>query len=156
MENSSSDKTPMPATIQLNADFSGKLVDQKSYRAIIGSLFYLTATRPDIMYSTYLCARFQSDPKKSNPIVAKRILRYLKGRPNLGLWYSKDSAFELFSLIDSNHVGCKLNRKSTSSACQFLGDKLVSWSLKKQKCLSLSTAQAEYVITGSCFSRSCV
>ncbi|KAJ9543974.1 LOW QUALITY PROTEIN: hypothetical protein OSB04_023681 [Centaurea solstitialis] len=83
----------------------------------------------------------------------KRILRYLKGTPDFGLWYPKDSGFELIAYTNSDHVGCKLNRKSTSGACQFLGDKLVSWSSRKQKCVSLSTAEAEYVAGACCCSQ---
>ncbi|KAJ9562186.1 LOW QUALITY PROTEIN: hypothetical protein OSB04_007346 [Centaurea solstitialis] len=141
---SNSAATPMPRNFQLTADTSGKPVDQKTYRAIIGSLLYLTASRPDIVFSTGVCARFQCDPRDSHLSAVKRILRYLKGTPDFGLWYPKDSGFELIAYTNSDHAGCKLNRKSTSGACQFLGDKLVSWSSRKQNCVSLSTAEAEY------------
>ncbi|KAJ9557260.1 hypothetical protein OSB04_011874 [Centaurea solstitialis] len=121
---SNSAATPMPKNFQLNADFSGKLVDQKNYRSIIGSLLYLTASRPDIVFSTGVCARFQCDPRESHLFAVKRILRYLKGIPDYGLWYPKDYGFELIVYTDSDHAGCKLNRKRTSGACQFLEDKL--------------------------------
>ncbi|KAJ9544937.1 hypothetical protein OSB04_024644 [Centaurea solstitialis] len=147
---SNSVATPMPRNFQLNADSSGKPVDQKTYRAIIGSLLYLTASRPDIVFSTGVCARFQCDPRDSHLSAVKRILRYLKGTPD---WYPKDSGFELIAYTDSDHAGCKLNRKSTSGACQFLGDKLVSWSSRKQNCVSLSTAEAEYVAAAACCSQ---
>ncbi|KAJ9544292.1 hypothetical protein OSB04_023999 [Centaurea solstitialis] len=150
---SNSAATPMPRNFQLNADTSGKPVDQKTYRAIIGSLLYLTASRPDIVFSTGVCARFQCDPRDSHLSAVKRILRYLKGTPDFGLWYPKDSGFELIAYTDSDHAGCKLNRKSTSGACQFLGDKLVSWSFRKQNCVSLSTAEAEYVAAACCCSQ---
>ncbi|KAJ9539063.1 hypothetical protein OSB04_031796 [Centaurea solstitialis] len=150
---SNSAATPMPRNFQLNADTSGKPVDQKTYRAIIGSLLYLTASRPDIVFSTGVCARFQCDPHDSHLSAVKRILRYLKGTPDFGLWYPKDSGFELIAYTDSDHAGCKLNRKSTSGACQFLGDKLVSWSSRKQNCVSLSTAEAEYVAAACCCSQ---
>ncbi|KAJ9544793.1 hypothetical protein OSB04_024500 [Centaurea solstitialis] len=150
---SNSAATPMPRNFQLNADSSGKPVDQKTYRAIIGSLLYLTASRPDIVFSTGVCARFQCDPRDSHLSAVKRILRYLKGTPDFGLWYLKDSGFELIAYTDSDHAGCKLNRKSTSGACQFLGDKLVSWSSRKQNCVSLSTAEAEYVAAACCCSQ---
>ncbi|KAJ9556414.1 hypothetical protein OSB04_011028 [Centaurea solstitialis] len=150
---SNSAATPMPRNFQLNADTSGKPVDQKTYRAIIGSLLYLTASRPDIVFSTGVCARFQCDPRDSHLSAVKRILRYLKGTPDFGLWYPKDSGFELIAYTDSDHAGCKLNRKSTSGACQFLGDKLVSWSSRKQNCVSLSTAEAEYVAAACCCSQ---
>ncbi|KAJ9561267.1 hypothetical protein OSB04_006427 [Centaurea solstitialis] len=145
--------TPMSTSFQLDADLSGNPVDQKVYRAIIGSLFYLTASRPDIMFATCVCARFQCDPRESHLGAVKRILKYLKGTPNFGLWYPKDSGFELTAFTDSDHAGCKLNRKSTSGACQFLGDKLVSWSSRKQNCVSLSTAEAEYVAAACCCSQ---
>ncbi|KAJ9545622.1 hypothetical protein OSB04_025329 [Centaurea solstitialis] len=145
--------TPMSTSFQLDADLSGNPVDQKVYRAIIGSLLYLTASRPDIMFATCVCARFQCDPRESHLGAVKRILKYLKGTPNFGLWYPKDSGFELTAFTDSDHAGCKLNRKSTSGACQFLGDKLVSWSSRKQNCVSLSTAEAEYVAAACCCSQ---
>ncbi|KAJ9541607.1 hypothetical protein OSB04_028113 [Centaurea solstitialis] len=150
---SNSAATPMPKNFQLSADTSGKPVDQKTYRAIIGSLLYLTSSRPDIVFSTGVCARFQCDPRDSHLSAVKRILRYLKGTPDFGLWYPKDSGFELIAYTDSDHAGCKLNRKSTSGACQFLGDKLVSWSSRKQTCVSLSTAEAEYVAAACCCSQ---
>ncbi|KAJ9557228.1 hypothetical protein OSB04_011842 [Centaurea solstitialis] len=145
--------TPMSTSFQLDADLSGNPVDQKVYRAIIGSLLYLTASRPDIMFATCVCARFQCDSRESHLGAVKRILKYLKGTPNFGLWYPKDSSFELTTFTDSDHAGCKLNRKSTSGACQFLGDKLVSWSSRKQNCVSLSTAEAEYVAAACCCSQ---
>ncbi|KAJ9544640.1 hypothetical protein OSB04_024347 [Centaurea solstitialis] len=132
---------------------AGKSVDQKIYRSMIGSLLYLTATRPDIMFATCFCARFQANPKESHLAAVKRILRYLKGTPEMGLWYPKDSSFELISFTDSDYGGCKLDRKSTSGSCQFLGDKLVSWTSKKQNCVSTSTAEEEYVAGASCCSQ---
>ncbi|KAJ9556411.1 hypothetical protein OSB04_011025 [Centaurea solstitialis] len=150
---SNSAATPMPRNFHLNADSSGKPVDQKTYRAIIGSLLYLTASRPDIVFSMGVCARFQCDPRDYHLSAAKRILRYLKGTPDFGLWYPKDSGFELIAYTDSDHAGCKLIRKSTSGACQFLGDKLVSWSSRKQNCVSLSTAETEYVAAACCCSQ---
>jgi hypothetical protein len=83
----------------------------------------------------------------------KRIFRYLKGSPNLGLWYPKDSGFDLIGYSDSDFAGCKIDRKSTSGACQLLGNRLVSWSSKKQHSVSISTAEAEYVAAGSCCSQ---
>ncbi|KAJ9542229.1 hypothetical protein OSB04_028735 [Centaurea solstitialis] len=121
---SNSAATPMPKNFQLNADSSGKPVDQKNYQAIIGSLLYLTASRPDIVFSTGVCTRFQCDPRESHLSAIKRILRYLKGTLDFGLWYPKDSGFELIANTDSDHAGCKLNRKSTSGACRSSG---TSW-----------------------------
>ncbi|KAI3681450.1 hypothetical protein L6452_36246 [Arctium lappa] len=120
-------KTPMATGTLLDADLYGKSVYQKVYRSMIGSLLYLTASRPDIMFATCFCARYQANPKESHLFAVKRILRYLKG--------------------------CKMDRKSTSGSCQFLGDKLVSWTSKKQNCVSTSTAEAEYVAAASCCSQ---
>jgi hypothetical protein len=143
-------KTPMSTADKLDKDQSGKSVCQTTYRGMIGSLLYLTASRPDIMFSTCLCARYQSEPKESHLKAVKRIFRYLKGTPNLGLWYPKDSGFDLIGYTDADYAGCKLDRKSTSGGCQLLGGKLVSWSSKKQNSVATSTAEAEYVAAGSC------
>ncbi|KAJ9566813.1 hypothetical protein OSB04_002779 [Centaurea solstitialis] len=153
MDTSSVAKTPMASGTLIGADPKGKPVDQKTYRAIIGSLLYLTASRPDIMFATCFCARFQANPKESHMMAVKRILRYLKGTPNRGLWYPKESGFELVAFSDADHGGCQLDRKSTSGHVQFLGDKLVSWGSKKQHCVSTSTAEAEYVAAASCCSQ---
>jgi hypothetical protein len=150
LEDSAPAKTPMPTATKLDEDKSGKSVDITSYRGMIGSLLYLTASRPDIMFSTCLCARFQANPKESHLIAVKRIFRYLKGTPNLGIWYPKDTGFELVGYTDSDFAGCKIDRKSTSGSCQFLGKRLVSWYSKKQHSVSTSTAEAEYIAAGSC------
>ncbi|KAJ9545020.1 hypothetical protein OSB04_024727 [Centaurea solstitialis] len=143
-------KTPMAPPLSLDKDSKGKPVDVTLYRGMIGSLLYLTASRPDIMYSTCLCARYQAEPKESHLTAVKRIFRYLKGTPNLGLWYSKDSGFDLTAYSDSDFAGCKIDRKSTTGGCHLLGGKLVSWTSKKQNSVSTSTAEAEYVAAGIC------
>ena len=102
------------------------------------------------MYPGCLCACYQADPKESHLTALKRIFRYLKGTPNLGLWYPKDSGFDLIAYSDSDFAGCKLDRKSTTGGCQLLGGMLISWTSKKQNSVSTSTAEAEYVATGSC------
>jgi len=107
-------------------------------------------SRPDIIQSTCLCVRYQSDPKESHLTAVKLIFRYLKGTPNLGLWNPKDAGFELIDYSDSDFTGCKLDRKSTTGGCQLLGGKLVSWTSKKQNSVSISTAEVEYVVAGSC------
>ncbi|XP_071697393.1 secreted RxLR effector protein 161-like [Rutidosis leptorrhynchoides] len=140
----------MSVSEKLSKDESGKSTCQKSYRRMIGSLLYLTASRPDIMFATCLCARYQAGPKESHYKAVKRIFRYLKGTPNLGLWYPKGSGFELIGYIDADYAGCKIDRKSTSGGCQLLGGKLVSWSSKKQNSVATSTAEAEYVVVGGC------
>ena len=150
MDSVSSMKTPMSAPLRIDADLKGKLVDQALYRGIIGSLMYLTASRPDIMFSVCFLARFQAAPKESHLTTVKRILRYLKGCPDLGLWYPKDSGLELIGYSDSDHEGCKIDRKSTTGGAHFLGGKLVSWTSKKQQGVSTSTTEAEYIAAGSC------
>ncbi|GKA00408.1 retrovirus-related pol polyprotein from transposon TNT 1-94 [Tanacetum coccineum] len=142
--------TPM-ATKHLDADLSGTPVDQTKYRSMVGALMYLTASRPDIVHATCYCARYQAKPTKKHLTMVKRIFRYLKYTINMGLWYPKDTSFELTAFSDSDHAGCLDSRKSISSGIQFLGgDKLVSWSSKKQDCTSMSSAEAEYVSLSAC------
>nr|GEY24975.1 uncharacterized mitochondrial protein AtMg00810-like [Tanacetum cinerariifolium] len=102
------------------------------------------------MFATCICARYQANPNEHHVSAVKRIFRYLKGTINLGLWYSKDSGFDLTAYSDADHAGCHLDRKSTSGSVQFLGDKLVCWSSKKQNCVSISTAELEYVAVSGC------
>ncbi|GJT53646.1 retrovirus-related pol polyprotein from transposon TNT 1-94 [Tanacetum coccineum] len=114
-------KCPMLPPNNLGPDESGVFVNETLFRGTIRSLMYLTASRPDIQFSTCLCARYQANPKKSHLVAVKRIFRYLKGTPNLGLWYPKGSGFDLKASSDSDYVGCNLDRKSTSGGCQILG-----------------------------------
>ncbi|GJS11772.1 retrovirus-related pol polyprotein from transposon TNT 1-94 [Tanacetum coccineum] len=137
--------TPM-ATKHLDADVSGTPIDQMKYHSMVGALMYLTASRPDIVHATCYCARYQSRLTEKHLSAVKRIFRYLKNTINMGLWYPKDTGFELTDFLDSDHASCLDSRKSTSGGIQFLGgDKLVSWSSKKQDCTSMSIAKAEYV-----------
>ena len=107
------------------------MVDQTLYRSMIGSLLYLTASRPDIMFSVCMCARFQANPKEAHLIAIKRILRYLKHTPSIGLWYSKGARFELVGYSDSDYTSCKVDKKSTSRGCNFL-DHLCLGSLRSK------------------------
>nr|GEW36616.1 hypothetical protein [Tanacetum cinerariifolium] len=142
--------TPM-STKHLDADLSGTPVDQTNYRSMVGALMYLTASRPDIMHATCYCARYQEKPTEKHLTAVKRIFRYLKDTIHMGLWYPKDTGFKLTAFSDSYHAGCLDSRKSTSGGIQFLGgDKLVSWSSKKQDCTSMSFAEAEYVSLSAC------
>ncbi|GKB91708.1 hypothetical protein Tco_0963980 [Tanacetum coccineum] len=125
-------------------------VDVHLYRSMIGSLMYLTASRPDIMFVVCACARFQVTPKVSHLHAVKRIFRYLKGQPKLGLWYPRDSPFNLEAFSDSDYVGASLDRKSTTGGCQFLGKRLISWQCKKQTIVANSTTEAEYVAAANC------
>ena len=143
-------KIPMPTNGHLCTDENGIDFDHKVYRSMIGSLLYLCASRPDIMLSVCMCARFQATPKESHHKAVKHILRYLAHTPTLGLWYPKGSAFDLVGYSDSDYAGDRVDRKSTSGTCHFLGRSLVCWSSKKQNCVSLSTAEAEYIAAGSC------
>ncbi|GJR65566.1 hypothetical protein Tco_0011631 [Tanacetum coccineum] len=106
---------------------------------------YLTSSRPNIMFDVCACARFQVTPKVSHLHAVKRIFRYLKGQPKLGLWYPKDSPFDLEDYTDSDYVGASLDRKSTTGGCRFLGSRLISWQCKKQTMVANSTTEAEYV-----------
>ncbi|GJV14100.1 hypothetical protein Tco_1359423 [Tanacetum coccineum] len=139
------------ATKHLDDDLSGTLVDQTKCRSMIEALMYLTTSRPDIVHATCYCARYQAKPTKKYLTAVKRIFRYLKDSINMGLWYPKDTDFELTAFSDSDHAGCLDSRKSTSGGIQFLGgDKLVSWSSKKQDCTSMSSAEVkiEYQLAG--------
>jgi hypothetical protein len=142
--------TPMPTNRHLDLNEKGKAVDTKVYHSMIGSLLYLCASRPDIILSVCMCSIFQANPKECHLMAVKRILRYLVHTPNLGLWYPKGSKFDLPGYSDSDYTGCKVDQKSTSRTYQFLGRSLVSWSSKKQNCIALSTAEAEYVAAGAC------
>jgi hypothetical protein len=150
MKDAKPTKTPMGTNGHVDLNKGGKFVDQKAYRSMIGSLLYLCASRPDIMLSVCMCARYQSNPKECHLVVIKRILRYLVSTPCFGIWYPKGSTFDLIGYSDSNYAGCKVDRKSTSGTCQFLGRSLVSWSSKKQTFVALSTVEAEYVAAGQC------
>ncbi|GJX02062.1 hypothetical protein Tco_0185975 [Tanacetum coccineum] len=102
------------------------------------------------MFAVCACARFKVSPKTSHLLAVKRIFRYLKGKPSLGLWYSKDSLLELVAYTDSDYAGATQDRKSTTGGCQFLGNRLISWQCKKQTVVATSTTEAEYVAAASC------
>ncbi|WVZ84075.1 LOW QUALITY PROTEIN: hypothetical protein U9M48_031147, partial [Paspalum notatum var. saurae] len=145
--------TPMSTNTALDADEDGEAVDQKEFRGMIGSLLYLTATRPDIQFAVCLCARYQASPRTSHRQAVKRIFRYLKFTPELGLWYSSGSSFSLRGFSDADHAGYRIDRKSTSGTCQLLETSLVSWSSRKQASVAFSTTKAEYVAAASCCSQ---
>jgi hypothetical protein len=121
MDKSKSIKMSMSTNGHLDLDLGGTSIDQKVYRYMIGSLLYLCESRPDIMLSVCICARFQAAPKDCHLRAVKRIMSYLVLTPTLGLWYPKGSHFELLGYSDSDYAGCKVDRKSTSGTCQFLG-----------------------------------
>ncbi|GJS27829.1 putative ribonuclease H-like domain-containing protein [Tanacetum coccineum] len=142
--------TPIETQKPLVKDEEASDVDVHLYRSMIGSLMYLTASRPDIMFAVCACSRFQVTPKSSHLSAVKRIFRYLKGKPKLGLWYPRVSSFDLESYSDSDYAGANLDRKSTTGGCQFLGRRLISWQCKKQTIVATSTTEAEYVAAASC------
>ncbi|GJS47881.1 hypothetical protein Tco_0598002 [Tanacetum coccineum] len=150
MEKCDTISTPM-ATTKLDADLQGIPVDQTKYRSMIGGLMYLTASRPDIAFVTFVSARYQARPTEKHLKEVKRIFRYLRQSINMGLWYTKDSGFELIAYADADHAVCNDDCKSTSGGIQFLGEKLVSWSSKKQDCTAMSSAEAEYVSLSACY-----
>jgi hypothetical protein len=131
MKDAKPSKTPMGTHEHLDLNEGVKSIDQKVYQSMIGSLLYLCASRSNIMLSVCICARFQSNPKECHLVVVKRILRYLVHTPYIGFWYPKGSTFDLIGYSDSAYAECKVDKKSTSGTCQFLGRYLVSWSSKK-------------------------
>ncbi|GJW44881.1 hypothetical protein Tco_0073680 [Tanacetum coccineum] len=125
--------------LKLDEDPLGIPVDQTRFRSMVGSIMYLTTSRPDLVFVVCMCTRYQASPTKNHLEALKRVFRYLKGTINWGLWYPKDTAIELTAYADADHAGCQDTRRSTSGSAQFLGDKLVSWSSKKQKSTVIST-----------------
>ncbi|GJY06201.1 hypothetical protein Tco_0373255 [Tanacetum coccineum] len=142
--------TPMVDRLKLDEDPLGIPVDQTRFRSMVGSLMYLTASRPDLVFVVCMCARYQASPTKKHLEALKRVFWYLRGTINWGLWYPKDTAMALTAYADADHAGCQDTRRSTSGSAQFLGDKLVSWSSKKQKSTAISTTEAEYIAMSGC------
>ncbi|GJR86295.1 retrovirus-related pol polyprotein from transposon TNT 1-94 [Tanacetum coccineum] len=142
--------TPMVEKSKLDEDKEGKAVDPSHYRGMIGTLLYLIASRPDLQFAICMCARYQARPTKKHLHAVKRIFRYLRGTVNRGLWYPKDSSIALTAFADADHAGCQDTRRSTSGSMQFLGDRLVSWSSKRQKSAAISSTEAEYIAMSGC------
>ncbi|GJY94498.1 retrovirus-related pol polyprotein from transposon TNT 1-94 [Tanacetum coccineum] len=142
--------TPMVEKSKLDEDKEGKAVDPSHYRGMIGTLLYLTASRPDLQFAICMCARYQARPTEKHLNAVKRIFRYLKGTVHRGLWYPKDSSIALTAFADADHAGCQDTRRSTSGSMQLLGDRLVSWSSKRQKSAAISSTEAEYIALSGC------
>ena len=150
MTNSTKLRVPMAVGTKLTPSLDTPAVDLTLFRSIIGSLLYLTASRPDIMFSVCNCARYQANPREPHLTAVKNIFRYLKETVSLGLWYLSKSGFFIQAFLDSYLDGCTLDRKSTSGGYQLLDGKLVSWQSKRQTCVAISTAEAEYVAAAAC------
>nr|GEU65740.1 copia protein [Tanacetum cinerariifolium] len=137
--------TPMVEKSKLDEDKEGKAVDPSHYRGMIGTLLYLTANIPDLQFAIYMCARYQARPTKKHLHAVKKIFRYIRGTVNRGLWYPKDYLIALTAFADADDAGCQDTRRSTSGSLQFLGDRLISWSSKRQKSAAISSTEAEYI-----------
>ncbi|GKB71273.1 retrovirus-related pol polyprotein from transposon TNT 1-94 [Tanacetum coccineum] len=142
--------TPMVEKSKLDEDKEGKAIDPSHYHGMIGTILYLTASRPDLQFAMCMCARYQTRPTEKHLHAVKRIFRYLKGTVNQGLWYLKDSLIALTAFADADHAVCQDTRRSTSDSMQFLGDRLVSWSSKRQKSAAISSTKAKYIAISGC------
>eukprot|EP00253_Pinus_taeda_P013579 PITA_13579 len=150
MEDSKPVCTPMVTGCSLSANDDSAAVHQPTYRSLIGSLLYLTGTRPDIMHAVGIVGRFQANPKETHLQVVKRIFKYLQGTQNYGLWYPRNTDLTLHAYTNADWAGSMDDRKRTSGGAFFMGSRLVSWFNKKQSSIALSTAEAEYVAVASC------
>ena len=142
----------MVVNAKLTNDPSCESVDGTLYRSMIDCFLYLTANRPDITFSVGVCSRFQSNPKISHLNAVKRIIKYVGGTCDYGLFYSKDSNLSLAGFSDSDWTGNADDKKSTTGGCFYVGANLVAWMSKKKNFVSLSTVEAEYIAAGSCCS----
>ena len=138
-------KVPMAFRMKLTPSLEKPAADMTLYRQMIGSLMYLIASRPDTIFYVCYCARFQANPREPQMVAVKNILRYLKRTSSLRIWYPAKLGFFIQAFSDAGLGGCGLDRKSTPGGCQFLDGKLVGWQSKKQRCVSLSTVEAEYI-----------
>ncbi|GKA76885.1 putative ribonuclease H-like domain-containing protein [Tanacetum coccineum] len=150
MKSSDPVDTPVVEKSKLDEDTQGKAVDPTHYRGMVGTLMYLTASRPDLTFVVCMCARYQAKPTEKHLHAVKRIFKYLRGTVNRGLWYPKDSSIALTAYADTDHAGYQDTRRSTSGSMQLLGDRLVSWSSKRQKSAAISSTEAEYIALSGC------
>jgi hypothetical protein len=150
MEDSSLASTPMVVGCKLSKDDISPNVDPRTYRSMIGSLLYITASRPDIMQAVRMVGRYQPAPKQIHLVAVTRIFKYLKGTMNYSLWYPRNQNFQLTAYSDVDWENCVDERKNTSGGAFFLGDSLVAWLSKKQGSISLSTTEAEYIVATCC------
>ena len=145
MDKSKPVSTPMSLNEKLKQDDGAEKADAELYRRLVGSLIYLTNTRPDIIHAVNVVSRFIQEPSKLHHAAAKRILRYLQGSQRQGIKYVKEENNKLVGYFDSDWAGSIDDRKSTSGYIFCLGSKMISWSSKKQKSIALSSAEAEYI-----------
>ncbi|GJV18558.1 retrovirus-related pol polyprotein from transposon TNT 1-94 [Tanacetum coccineum] len=153
LESSDPVDTPMVEKSKLDEDTQGKPVDPTHYRGMIGTFMYLTANRPDLTFAVCMCARYQAKPTKKHLHAIKRIFKYLRGIVNRGLWYPKDSSITLTTYTYGDHAGFQDTRRSTSRCMKLLGDRLVSWSSKRQKSDVISSTKAEYIAMSGCYAQ---
>ncbi|XP_052116449.1 secreted RxLR effector protein 161-like [Arachis duranensis] len=137
---------PMHASTKLDKDKNENNVDKTRYQRMIGSQIYLTALRPDIIFIVRLCSRFQSQPKESHLSAVKRIIRYIFGTTNYGLWYPKSDSINLIGYSDANFAGDRIDRRSTSAICCTIGNVLNVWTNKKQGKVAMFTVEAKYIV----------
>ncbi|GKE15550.1 retrovirus-related pol polyprotein from transposon TNT 1-94, partial [Tanacetum coccineum] len=150
MESNDPVDTPIVEKSKLDEDTQGKSIDPTHYRGMVGTLMYLTASRPDLTFAVCMCAQYQAKPTEKHLHAVKRIFKYLRGIVNRGLWYPKDSSIALTVYANADHAGCQDTRRSTSKSMQLLGDRLVSWSSKRQKSTTISSTKAEYIDLSGC------
>ena len=150
MEDSKPVCTPMITGCSLSSNDESLVVNKPTYRFMIGSLLYLAGTKPDIMHEVGIVGRFQANSKESHLQAVKRIFKYLQGKQDFGLWYPNGTNLTLHAYRDADWVGNVDDRKSTSGGAFYMGSQLVPWFSKKQSLISLSTAEAEYVVVASC------
>nr|GEV81529.1 retrovirus-related Pol polyprotein from transposon TNT 1-94 [Tanacetum cinerariifolium] len=142
--------TLMVEKFKLDEDPQGKTVNPTHYRGMVGTLMYLRASRPDLTFAVCMCAQYQAKPIEKHLHALKRIFKYLRRTVNRGLWYPRDSSIALTAYADADHAGCQDTRRSTSGSMQLLGDRLVSWSSKRQKSVAISSMEAEYIALSGC------
>nr|GFB35907.1 uncharacterized mitochondrial protein AtMg00810-like [Tanacetum cinerariifolium] len=141
---------PMVEKSKLDEDKEGKVVDPSHYHGMIGTLIYLTTSRPDLQFAICMCAWYYARPTEKHLHAVKKIFRYLRGTVNRGLWYLKDYSIALIAFTDADHAGCQDTYRSTSVSFQFLEDRLISWLSKRQKSDAISSTEAEYIALSSC------
>ncbi|GJR68342.1 hypothetical protein Tco_0592790 [Tanacetum coccineum] len=150
MESSGPVDTPMVEKSELEEDPQGKAVDTTHYCGMVGTFMYLTASRPDLTFAVCMCAQYQAKPTEKHLHAVKRIFKYLRGTINRGLLYPEDSSIALTAYADADYVDCQDTRRSTSGSMQLLGDRLVSWSSKRQKSATIFSTEVEYIALSGC------